>query len=141
MALCARPLVARRLPKRNPGKPGFGKGGCCPGCGLFLRTEQLTLLCGRAERPEGPAFRAALESGLVALGGDLPDDGGVDRCCRRGRFRFPPALLGGDLDNRLDVQFRVSIDDLEEATGLDFLGGLTTAEQRAVEREPAEEIW
>lgn len=52
-------------------------------------------------------------------------------------------LPNEDLEGRSfdDDEFIVSIDEIEEATGLDFLSGLTTAEQREVEREAAEEVW
>ena len=34
-----------------------------------------------------------------------------------------------------------SVDRIEEATGLDFLSGLSTAELKDVESEAAEEVW
>ena len=52
-------------------------------------------------------------------------------------------ILNEDLEGRSfdDDEFIVSIDEIEEATGLDFLSGLTTAQQNSVESEPADEIW
>lgn len=52
-------------------------------------------------------------------------------------------LPNEDLEDRSfdDDDFIVSIDDIELVTGLDFLSGLTTAEQKRVEREAAEEVW
>ena len=52
-------------------------------------------------------------------------------------------LPNDDLEGRSfeEDEFRVSINALEEVTGLDFLSGLTTDEQKRVESEPADEVW
>ncbi|MCK4512374.1 DNA/RNA non-specific endonuclease [bacterium] len=52
-------------------------------------------------------------------------------------------LPNEDLDGRSfeEEEFRASIDDIEKATGLNFLSGLTTMEQKSVESEAADEVW
>ena len=112
--------------KKSPAEPGLEKGECEASLGLRLFAEEFELLFGRTNGPEGSAFCAAFETGLVTFGADLAYDGSVDGGMRRGCAGFPPAAFGGDLDDLLDAQFLAGVSQYHEGGGdsRDLLGFL-----------------